>query len=391
MPNGPANGPPNGPPNSPSYDIIFNPDGSMLLPDLPQELVPAVTALGFTRPAPAVIGTASAGPGRGSRGRPNWQQAKALRLPLAGPALETAETGLLWELHEQALKSRKAQEIESRSGGASLLDLKTELARRALVNCQLCELRCGANRWAGHSGACGSDREAYYGRCFLNWSEEKHLIPGIMVYLNGCNWACVYCQYPDHLTAKAGKVLEPEALAGEIERLRQAGGVNIHWVGGNPDQSLWAVLRTLQACQANLPIVWNSNGYTSSEALRLLEGVVDAYLVDFRYWEEACARRYGAAPHSRETIQRNLGLIAGQADELIVRHLQLPGHFECCTRPILEWLAAHLPETALNLMNGQYHPAHHAYRYPEINRRLTPAERQAADRLAASLGIKLIS
>ena len=239
-------------------------------------------------------------------------------------------------------------------------------------------------------GVCGSQKDAYYTGCFLNWSEEKHLIPGIMIYLNGCNWQCVYCQYPQHLPAQTGRLLEPQTLALLIDELCQMGGRTIHWVGGNPDQSLWPVLATLHECKSDLPVVWNSNGYASEETLDLLNGIVDSYLIDFRYWGDVCALRYGAAPHSCLTIQRNLKIIAQKHADLIVRHLQLPGHFECCTKPILNWISSQLPGARLNLMNGQYRPAHNALQYPEINRRLSPQERLMATELAGKLGIKQV-
>jgi putative pyruvate formate lyase activating enzyme len=89
-------------------------------------------------------------------------------------------------------------------------------------------------------------------------------------------------------------------------------------------------------------------------------------------------------------LRRNLHQIAQQDAALIVRHLQLPGHFDCCTAPILRWLAAELPDAPLNLMHGQYRPARLAYRYPEINRRLKPAERKKAMHLACDLDLMLV-
>ncbi len=364
------------------FDIIFNPNGSMDLPDLPAELIPAVEALGFDLPIPTVS----------IEGSSRCWQARHFWLPLAKSELASFATEQLWILHKQF--SRQVPQIildnQNRENQVSYLDLKVELARRQLESCTLCQLRCGVNRWNGELGVCESPRDAYYGGCFLNWSEEKHLIPGIMVYLNGCNWQCVYCQYPQHLPPQAGQLLEPHALSKRIDELHLQGGKTIHWIGGNPDQSLWPVLATLAAYNSDLQVVWNSNGYASEEALELLDGVIDTYLIDFRYWDDACGSKYGAAPHASETIQRNLKIIARQHADLIVRHLQLPGHFECCTKPILYWISSQLPVARLNLMNGQYRPAHLAYHYPEINRRLFPQECLLSMELAGELGIKQV-
>jgi putative pyruvate formate lyase activating enzyme len=138
-------------------------------------------------------------------------------------------------------------------------------------------------------------------------------------------------------------------------------------------------------------VVWNTNGYASPTTLRLLDGVVDVYLVDFRHGASACAQRYGVPGDSVDIIRHNLRQIAAQDTALIVRHLQLPTHFECCTASVLRWLAAELPDVSLNLMHGQYRPARLAYRYPEINRRLTPAERKKAMQLACDLDLMLVT
>ena len=445
-----------------SYDIVFNADGSVSLPDLPAELFPAVRALRTPLPEAAAAGTVGAcaeqdrsnrpehfpsNCGRSldrttpDRATPIWWRTRHTPLSYGrspdratsigsalqrarsetGPSLQpsgdrspawakqpkardratpeidrtelfTASNEALWDLHAAQVEARAWRTASEEASGAraTLLDLKVELARRSLLACDLCARQCGADRWHDEPGACGSVREGSVTRVFLNWSEEPHLRPGVSVFLSGCNWDCVYCQYPENLDAHAGQVIAPTRLAERIEALRREGATNVHWVGGNPDQHLRTVLRTLQQCQAPLPVVWNTNGYASPTTLRLLDGVVDVYLVDFRHGTSACAERYGVPGDSVDIIQRNLRRIAAQDAALIVRHLQLPEHFDCCTAPILRWLAAELPDVPLNLMHGQYRPAHLAYQYPEINRRLTRSEREKTDQLAHDLGSTLV-
>lgn len=366
-----------------SYDIVFSPDGTISLPDLPTELLPAVQAL----EAPLPERTTS------QDALPVWWRTRRTCVPLTPSDLAESPTEILWSIHEAGMRAQKglAAGDEEENGPVTLLDLKVELARRSLTACNLCAHHCGVDRWAGTAGACGSTREAYVTRIFLNWSEEQQLTPGISVFLSGCNWRCVYCQYPENLAAQSSQPLAPAHLARRIEDLWQAGGTNIHWVGGNPDQDLWSALATLQYCQAPIPVVWNSNGYASITTLSLLEGVVDTHLVDFRHAAPSCAARYGAPPDSAAIIRRNLSLLAAGEVGIIVRHLQLPEHFACCTAPILRWSAAHLPEVPLNLMHGQYRPAHLAYRHPEINRRLTTGERTEAVALARTLNLTLVT
>lgn len=395
-----------------TYEIVFDADGRVIFPDLPGELLPAAEALAAPLPPPAAP--------RPTNGLHQWWHTRSIHLGITHPALKETATPVLWALHGAALKGAspkqeprlRIDEALAEAGparreraaiadaveaahrqAATLLDLKIELARRALGSCDLCALRCGANRRAGERGACGSGFDARYTDCFINWSEERDLTPGISIFLSGCNWRCVYCQYSENLSAEAGTVVEPRGLALRVEDLWRRGGTTIHWLGGNPDQNVWVAIATLQVCQAPLPVVWNSNGYASQRTLRLLNGIVDTHIVDFRHWSSDCAGRYGAPPDSAAVIRRNLSQIAEQGSDLIVRHLQLPGHFECCTAPILRWLAQTLiyekPGFRLNLMGGQYRPAHQTHRYPEINRRLHDEERHAVGALALDLGLRL--
>ena len=375
-----------------NFEVVFNPDGSVSIPDLPQALFPVVRELGASIPP------------RTQSSVDLSCQAAYLDTKATLTTFHTADLpGLtrdeLWAVHDQALVEIWSSS-RSRYGSdriknpdrklASLFDLKLELVKRSLKSCDLCAFNCAVDRWRGEKGRCGSTQEATLGRNFLDWGEEAHLIPTISTTLNGCNWDCVYCQYPQHLDRGAGELIIPETLAERIDQLAEEGANSIQWVGGNPDQHIWTVLRTLKTLKAKLPITWNSNGYASKTALRILEGVVDVYLLDFRHWAEGCAKRYGVPEDSRMVLQANLRTLAAQKSDLIVRHLQLPGHFECCTRPILRWLAEVLPGVKLNLLHGQYRPAHQAYRYPEINRRLTPAERVKTETLATKLGLYLV-
>lgn len=362
-----------------SYEVVFNTDGTVHFVDLPEELFPLVKSLGSVPPDPRISAR--------KMQVPHYILTRGKETPLQVDDLPMVSMSQLWAAHE----GKMGGESTSPRARASLLDVKAEIARRSLMKCDLCEMMCGVNRWEGERGKCGSGRLSYVARYFLNWGEERHLIPAITISLAGCNWHCVYCQYAAYLDPLNGHEIEPHNLSATIYRLWQQGGITIQWIGGNPDQHIWAVLSTLQLCQVPIPVVWNTNGYASEVSIRLLEGVVDTYIIDFRYGPGNCDVRYGAPRESWRVITRNLALLANQNVDIIIRHLQLPGHFDCCTTPVLRWIAINTPNASVNLLNGQYRPAHLAHRFPELTKRLPRSEIERAYKLATELGLQLIS
>lgn len=300
----------------------------------------------------------------------------------------------LWELHDSAKDAKSWWR-----GSTSLLDIKTELADRMLRNCNLCERRCGANRRDGERGHCGV-LDSRISSEFLHMGEEPDLVPSYTIFFSGCTFNCVYCQNWDISTRpESGSRMDPAALARMIERRhpqqgRQSamsapeGGVrNVNWVGGDPTSNLPFILKVLRECNANLPQVWNSNMYLTEEAMRLLEGVIDVYLTDFKYGNDACALRLSGVENYMKVVERNHIVARGQC-EMIIRHLVLPGHFECCTRPILRWISEHLSLVKVNVMS-QYRPEYKAAMYSELKRPIRMSEYRAAIELAEDLGLDL--
>ena len=285
--------------------------------------------------------------------------------------------------------------IERAPGGAaspdgpSLLDVKIELARRMLTSCICCERRCGADRSVGKTGFCGVPRESKYTSDFLHMGEEPELVPSHTIFFSGCNFECVYCQNWDiAMDARAGMQAEPEMLAAVLQEGVAQGSRNANFVGGNPDPHLYTILRTIKLAgdaARFLPMVWNSNMYTSAEAMSILDGVIDVYLGDFRYGNDSCAQELSGVEGYFEVVSRNFGLAFGSA-EVMVRHLVLPGHLECCTRPVMEWASRNMPGVYFNLM-FQYRPEYRAGLYPTIDARLTPQERAKALTMAAEYGL----
>jgi putative pyruvate formate lyase activating enzyme len=268
----------------------------------------------------------------------------------------------------------------------SLLDVKVELANRMLSNCRFCERRCGINRFE-KAGACGCDAVSHVASEFMHTGEEPDLIPSHTIFFEGCNFNCAYCQNWSIARMVRGAVADPEHLAKLIEMRRKQGTTNVNFVGGDPTPHLHTILKVVNAMQGNLPVIWNSNMYMTPESMKLLEGVVDLYLADFRYGFDDHAKRYSGVDYYWLITTQNF-LEAKKQAEILVRLLVLPGHVECCAWPIMRWCAENLgKDIRFNLM-FQYHPEYQAGKFPEINRRLTAAEVARARELAQKAGLK---
>ena len=301
------------------------------------------------------------------------------------------EDDMLKSAHRSALKS--AETI--REGTISLLDLKAELAHRMLRSCRLCERACEANRSAGEKGHCGV-LDARISADFLHMGEEPDLVPSYTIFFTGCTFNCVFCQNWDISTRpEAGDIVRPSVLAEKIERKARREGRamavrtarNVNWVGGDPTSNIPFILDVLKECDANIPQVWNSNMYLSLDAMRLLEGVMDVYLTDFKYGNDKCALRLSNARDYTRIVQRN-HLLARENAEMMIRHLVLPGHIDCCTRPVLSWIADNLRDVKVNVM-AQYRPEHRAREFDEISHGLSMDEYRSAVEIAEELGLDL--
>jgi putative pyruvate formate lyase activating enzyme len=334
---------------------------------------------------------------------PNYLRAKGISADFNSRAPDEK----LWRLQRDINKGSYSSSSQAASRipeGRSLLDLKLELSRRMLKHCRLCEKRCGADRSCKGNGKCGIGPKPRIASHFLHHGEEKPLNPSYTVFFAGCNFDCAFCQNHDISTdANCGRFIPPEVLARRIEVLTEIGQAgfhvtlvhdwpvmakNVNWVGGEPTPALNYVLQVLKETKANIPQVWNSNMYMSEETMELLDGIVDLYLADFKYGNDQCAARLSKVDRYLEVISRNHLLATKQAD-MIVRHLMLPGHLECCTMPVLDWLAQNTPGAAVNIM-GQYHPAHHALEHPELRKGVSEESLCAARKHALELGLKLI-
>ena len=306
----------------------------------------------------------------------------------------------LWRAHERGLKefrkllsrinAGKAKLEDLKKPETSLLDLKVELAKRILKSCHFCERRCKVDRTAGEVGVCGVGERSRIASEFIHTGEEPELVPSYTIFFSGCPFKCQYCQNWDiSQYPKDGVEVSPRTLAKLVEVQRREGARNVNWVGGEPTPNLHTILEALNLCEVSVPSVWNSDFYMSTETMKLLFGTQDIYLTDFKYGNDECALRYSKVPNYFEVVPRNHRLASADA-ELIIRHLVLPANLECCTRPVLGWIAENLGGMVrVNVMN-QYRFEARAHEYPEISRRLNAEEFERALEIAREVGLKNI-
>ncbi len=286
-----------------------------------------------------------------------------------------------------------------------------ERARRAvasLADCRACPRDCRVNRLEDKWAACKTGRYAVVSSCFAHFGEEDCLRGwngSGTIFFSHCNLRCVFCQnYDISQAVKPGPAhagSRPEEIAAMMLNLQRLGCHNINFV--TPEHVVPQVLEAVALAVEGglrLPIVYNTSAYDSLESLEFLDGVVDIYMPDFKFWSAESSRRYMkaedypvAARAAIKEMHRQVGPLRLDANGLatrgvLIRHLVMPGCLDE-TRAILEWIAEQLgPNSYINLMD-QYRPAGRvcAEHYPEINRPLASAEFRGALEIARELGL----
>ncbi|MFQ5837922.1 MAG: radical SAM protein [Thermoplasmata archaeon] len=326
------------------------------------------------------------------------------KVAVEGP-LEAMRDGDLWRLHERA--SRDSRDLQRRickgeeslrelqSPYPSFLDLKVELVFRMLKACSFCEWRCGIDRAADKFGVCKLKSTSRLHSAFHHFGEESPLIGENQggsgtIFFSGCTFHCVFCQnYDCSLDPESGRDISPMELSAVITRLRREGVANVNFVGGDPVPNMHNVLAALNHTDVNVPTVWNSNMYSSDEGMKLLLEVTDFWLPDFKFGNDECARRLARVKDYVRVVGRN-HLLAYEGGNMIVRHLVMPNHLDCCTKPVLDFLAEKMPGVLVNVMD-QYYPANEVVRdrsrWKDISRRLRSQEAREAWEYARTLGL----
>ncbi|MCK9295570.1 MAG: radical SAM protein [Desulfobulbaceae bacterium] len=285
---------------------------------------------------------------------------------------------------------------------AGELSKRIEQLTTILADCTLCPRRCQVNRLAGEQGFCRTGRDAVVASYCPHFGEESCLVgvsgSGTIFFAN-CNLGCVFCQNYSISHQGEGIVVDSGQLAAIMLSLQKQGCHNINLV--TPSHVVPQIVAALPAAIAKgltLPLVYNSSGYDAVVTLRLLEGIVDIYMPDFKFWSSESARRLANAPDypdmAREAItemHRQVGDLQIDAQGiavkgLLVRHLVMPGGL-AETEEIMHFLAKLSPQTHVNVME-QYRPLYKAGKYPPIDRPLAHAEYAQAVGLARRAGLK---
>lgn len=307
----------------------------------------------------------------------------------------------LWEIHSNLMKvfydtrkkidEGKIKLKNLKKPKSSLLDLKIKLTEEIMKSCELCERKCHVNRMNDEKGICKVGKECQISSEFMHLGEEPHITPSHTIFFMGCTFHCQFCQnYSISQWFESGYEIEPEKLALRIETRRYEGSRNVNFVGGEPNPSLLCILKILNFCNVNIPVIWNSNFYMSEKAMKILDGIVDMHLSDFKYGNNECGLRLSKISKYFDVCSRNHS-IAAKNTEITIRHLILPGHVDCCTKPILSWIAKNIRNKSIVNLMDQYRPEYLAKKYPEINRKITREEFNEIVNFAKKLKINYIT
>lgn len=255
------------------------------------------------------------------------------------------------------------------------------------MNCMLCGHRCGADRAENETGFCSMGETAVLSKVMLHKWEEP-CISGTngsgAIFFAGCSLRCAFCQNWEISHMRKGLPVDIDRLRDIFDELADQGAHNINLV--NPTHFVPFIQKAFKRYQKRIPVVYNTHGYDSLDALHRMDGIVDVYLPDLKYTYSLPSRRYSSAPNYFEVAKvaidemfRQVGPV--QYDEngllkkgVIIRHLVLPGQIDSA-KDVIDYVADHFEKgSVLFSLMSQYIPCGEATRYPEINRRLTQEE-----------------
>lgn len=227
----------------------------------------------------------------------------------------------------------------------------------------------------------------------LHQGEEEILRPAHAVFFSGCTATCSFCTAARFAFRPTyGIPVTPAQLAARVLERQQQGARSLCFIGGDPTPHIPLILETLEelGSRRTVPAVFNSNFYLTPTALDLLAGAIDIYLPDLKFGPgsgpESCGERLGGMPDYWRVVTGAIERVQAQGSRLIVRHLLMPGHWECCTRPVLTWLAQQ-PSVEVSLLTQYVAPAHVR---GDLARPLAAEEVGQAKALAAELNLRLV-
>lgn len=271
-----------------------------------------------------------------------------------------------------------------------------------LKRCTLCPRECGAARLDGEEGMCGMSSDIYVARAALHMWEEP-CISGEegsgTVFFTGCSLGCVYCQNQEIAREHRGTKIQAGHLAEIYLSLQEQGANNINLVTAEHyAPQVCDSLAQAKAQGLRIPVVYNSGGYEKVETLKLLEGLVDVYLPDFKYMDPQLGQQYSNAPDYPQTAKEAIREMVRQTGEpvfdergiiqkgVIVRHLLLPGHVKNA-RQVVEYLYKTYGDQIYLSLMSQYTPMDHMKQDPLLGRRVTKREYERLVDHAVTLGV----
>lgn len=278
-------------------------------------------------------------------------------------------------------------------------------ARKHLTDCNLCPHRCGVNR-RENLGFCRAADKVIVASYGPHFGEEEPLVGtngSGTIFFGYCNMRCVFCQNYELSFGGEGSIIANKDLAQIMLVLQNRYRChNINLV--TPTHFVPNILEALSLAAEQglkLPLVYNCGGYERVETLKLLDGVIDIYMPDFKYHLGEWAEKYSRVKDYPEKVKRALKEMDRQVGGLktddrgiayrglLIRHLIMPGGLEN-TKEVLRFIKEELsPDCLVNLMD-QYYPAHQAFMFSEIARRISPGEYREALRFAEQLGLRLV-
>lgn len=262
-------------------------------------------------------------------------------------------------------------------------------AREALANCRFCAHHCGVNRLTGELGVCRAGVRPHVHLAQVEMADELESIPTFAIAFSGCDLRCAFCiTGAQSWNPQAGELIEPVPLARQAESALADGARTITFLGGEPTIHLPFLLEVAAALPERAVLVLKTNAFGSDVSRVLLQGIFNVWCADYKFGNDACAERLAHIPNYTRTVRENL-IWAEQQGDLIVRHLLMPGHVECCWAPVAEWLALYLPDVKVNLRGG-FWPGWHSRRHAELRRTVTDHELSQAREMAAEWDLNLI-
>lgn len=283
------------------------------------------------------------------------------------------------------------------------------MERNLIENCTLCPRKCGINRSISNIspensrlGYCGQTDHVKLARAALHYYEEP-CISGNKgsgaVFFSGCNLGCVFCQNQSISHENYGKEISVERLAAIFIELQNKSAHNINLV--TPTHFVPLIIEAVKLARSegfSIPIVYNTSSYETCENIQLLDGYVDIFLPDFKYWDNELASKYSNAKNYRDFAIKSIDMMVAQKpvqkydddgimqEGVIVRHMILPGHTKDSMR-IIEYLYKTYGNSISLSLLSQYTPLKHVEKYPELNRKITKREYDKVVDYALSLGV----